>query len=1079
MTAKCNCCIIIIKIVAGAAEAEKPGTHKEETMKHRLFKCGRLSGMLLGAAALLAMVPLMSVPALAEEPGAAYAASSTPAASNSDGMDFTPTANYWNYYDESGVGKQFSPDDIDWNITARDWKWYGKGEGDIQRNTLEILNGFDLYTTDNYAIKLPAGSTVIFHADVLLESKVNCIYSEGSITLKGVSKNNDRHTLTFGSAGISSGLDVTVENLNLKTDPESVERYEYAIGANKNLRLQECYFYAGDEWKGKNVVNCNTYNISRDVNIDIPGSYFASRNGYGNYIANIAHVSNVLYDILYELEIGESYVNKTGSLKPADESARMELVTNTFWTADYGQYIYEEAMSDTDSGIYKTLGGKTYSIKLSDLMSTNINEYKWVLVDAESLQLKGYKIGLSIGLDNIWYLNVTVPNKDQYWNTNVYIDFSDTEYAFGTGETKRLHLIIGESLKTNKLEIVNASKNDADDLLKHVDISLKLNNKETSYIKDSKLYYLIPEYSEFKLSLLPKKCELTYVSYGDSVTDCEPIGPSIDALYTNIPESDKGVYIWYSESDEKQYSTLSISDELISAVNAGKINSVIAYEDVSDKTWRLDSAINEFPTSFLNGKSIEITISAEAYGVNDICGKEPRYSSEQGINLYKLDYLFVEGDTVITAPVRELCKFNAISVNGPQPTIKGDRDPSGMGYLGVEYTITVPYSEGKLLVGADFNGTPVEPYTADDNGWNYKVTTISGAENKFVFTYTDVATLRIPKPEHGKVEFTGTLDGGRGVNTLADGTSVYTLATNDTVTLKFVPDDGYKFVSAAQDGSELKVGSDGTCVITMEQLADWTITAKFEKKSGGSTGGSSGGSHRHSTDSDKTAESTPTMDGKPMSWNDIGNYLSKLPENSSAKISLNGSTTLPAEVISAIKDGKLTVEFVIDSAKSWVVCGDKISTVSAAELAAFQGNADSSALRGVFGVDLRVGGTKVPAELKLYFREVFAGQFANVYKLNGGVLEFQRCVKVGNDGTAVIPGADAAGEYVVMVCEFSDLPGDADNDGVLSALDASAILKEIVGMAKSANAAVCDFNGDGEVNALDAAAALKAVVGVR
>ena len=433
---------------------------------------------------------------------------------------------------------------------------------------------------------------------------------------------------------------------------------------------------------------------------------------------------------------------------------------------------------------------------------------------------------------------------------------------------------------------------------------------------------------------------------------------------------------------------------------------------------------------------------------------------------------------MITAPVSELCKFNAFSINGPQPTIKGDRDPSGMGYLGVEYTITVPYSEGKLLVGADFNGTPIEPYTADDNGWNYKITTISGAENKFVFTYTDVATLRIPKPEHGKVEFTGNLDGGRGVDTLADGTSVYTLATNDTVTLKFVPDDGYKFVSAAQDGSELKVGSDGTCVLTMEQLADWTITAKFEKKSGGSTGGSSGGSHRHSTDSDKTAESTPTMDGKPMSWNDIGNYLSKLPENSSAEISLNGRTTLPAAVISAIKDGKLTVEFVIDSAKSWVVRGDKIGTVSAAELAAFPGNADSSDLRGVFGVDLKVSGTKVPAEMKLTFRKEFAGQFANVYKLNSGVLEFQRCVKVGADGTAVIPGADAAGEYVVMVCEFSDLPGDADNDGVLSALDASAILKEIVGMAKSANAAVCDFNGDGEVNALDAAAALKAVVGI-
>lgn len=354
-------------------------------MKHRLFKCGRLSGMLLGAAALLAMVPLMSVPALAEEPGAAYAAASAPAASNSDGMDFTPTANYWNYYDESGVRKQFSPDDAGWTITARDWKWYGKAEGDIQPNTLEILNGFDLYTTDNYAIKLPAGSTVIFHADVLLESKVNCIYSDGSITLKGVSENNDRHTLTFGSAGISSGLDVTVENLNLKTDPESVESYEYAIEANKNLRLQDCCFYAGDEWKGKNVVNCNTYNISRDVYIDIPGSYFTSISGYGNYIADIAYASNVIFDDGNEIRIGEIYLNITNTLSPADESARMELVTNAFWTADYGQYIYEEAMSDTDSGSYKTLGGKTYSIKLSDLMSTNINEYEWILVDADSL----------------------------------------------------------------------------------------------------------------------------------------------------------------------------------------------------------------------------------------------------------------------------------------------------------------------------------------------------------------------------------------------------------------------------------------------------------------------------------------------------------------------------------------------------------------------------------------------------------------------------------------------------------------------------------------------------------------------
>lgn len=57
----------------------------------------------------------------------------------------------------------------------------------------------------------------------------------------------------------------------------------------------------------------------------------------------------------------------------------------------------------------------------------------------------------------------------------------------------------------------------------------------------------------------------------------------------------------------------------------------------------------------------------------------------------------------------------------------------------------------------------------------------------------------------------------------------------------------------------------------------------------------------------------------------------------------------------------------------------------------------------------------------------------------------QGCVKVDEDGAAVI--SDAAGEYIVMVCEYSDLSGDMNNDGVSNALDASAILKYIVGIA--------------------------------
>lgn len=258
-----------------------------------------------------------------------------------------------------------------------------------------------------------------------------------------------------------------------------------------------------------------------------------------------------------------------------------------------------------------------------------------------------------------------------------------------------------------------------------------------------------------------------------------------------------------------------------------------------------------------------------------------------------------------------------------------------------------------------------------------------------------------------------------------------------------------------------------------------TATAEFTRNSDNSGGSSSSGSGsgRPSSSSDKKTDSTPMMDGKAMSWDDIYNYLNALPDNSSVKISLNGNTTVPAKIAGVIRDKKHTVEFVYDSVKSWVVRGANVGAASVAEFAILPGNADRSVLRGVFGADLKIGGTNVPAELKLYFRDVFAGQFANVYKLNGGVLEFQRCVKVGKDGSAIIPGADAAGGYVVMVCGFSDLPGDMSNDGVLNAMDASAVLKDIVGLESGVNPLMADFNGDGNVNAMDASAILKRIVG--
>ena len=245
-----------------------------------------------------------------------------------------------------------------------------------------------------------------------------------------------------------------------------------------------------------------------------------------------------------------------------------------------------------------------------------------------------------------------------------------------------------------------------------------------------------------------------------------------------------------------------------------------------------------------------------------------------------------------------------------------------------------------------------------------------------------------------------------------------------------------------------------------------------KSSSGSGSGGSSAGSSRPS----ERTETLPAINGMQKSWADIASDLEK-QNGGSAVIDLNGETTVPADVIRVIANRKIKAEFVIDSSRSWIIDGSKIAAVSAADLSVLPGTADRSALRGVYGADIKASGTGVPADMKLSFRKEFAGQFANVYKLADNNLVFQGCVKVGEDGFAVISGMSTAGEYVVMVCEFSDLPGDLNNDGALNALDAAAILKDIVGIEKGANPLMGDFNGDGTVNAFDAAAILKHIVG--
>lgn len=243
-------------------------------------------------------------------------------------------------------------------------------------------------------------------------------------------------------------------------------------------------------------------------------------------------------------------------------------------------------------------------------------------------------------------------------------------------------------------------------------------------------------------------------------------------------------------------------------------------------------------------------------------------------------------------------------------------------------------------------------------------------------------------------------------------------------------------------------------------------------RKGGSSGGHVSGGGRDTTPTD----TRPIINGERKTWTEIAADLGR-QNGGSATISMSGETTVPAEVIKAIADRKIKVEFAYDSTKSWLIDGAKITTVSAADFSLFPGSVDTSSLRGVSGGKYRIS-ADIPAEIRFTFLKRYAGEFANVYKLVDGKLVFQTCIKLAEDGTAVVPGMSAPGEYAVMVCRYSDRQGDFDNNGVLDIYDAVALLRYSVGLESGENLQLIDLNGDGMVNCADASMVLRWVVGL-
>lgn len=140
----------------------------------------------------------------------------------------------------------------------------------------------------------------------------------------------------------------------------------------------------------------------------------------------------------------------------------------------------------------------------------------------------------------------------------------------------------------------------------------------------------------------------------------------------------------------------------------------------------------------------------------------------------------------------------------------------------------------------------------------------------------------------------------------------------------------------------------------------------------------------------------------------------------------------------------------------------------------YSNDVNTKGLRGIVGTRFSIHNTNIPTDIDIIFKEEHAKKFANLYKeFDNGIPEFLFTTEISDGGKV-----KDAGDYVVMINEFSDLPGDMNNDGILNAKDALAILEFNVGLENGKNPFVADINNDGFINAKDALAILKKSAGL-
>ena len=1036
----------------------------------------------------------------------------------------------WPYIDKDGNPQTFTGADYEKKIEADTWTWYGRSdrENGYGGSTLVLNDGFNFTTTADYGISKTKMTTfnIVVKGSCTVNAAVAAIYSGQNVILN-INGADDNSKLSVNTGIVSdealyiSGVDIEANNFDSVIDDSVLKPL---LQSAKELFLYDCKITANDRWEGKEVINAPELKITRGVTLDLP----ACTIGAGlTYIAELESVDNILNGSAALTVEGSPYGEDNGAvmLKWIDYGMGMKLSTKPFeFIGTASDLIIADDTISAD-GDYCLFSGKEYRLDLSKLIGVDISGCQ-ILKDTTS----GYSVKSQL-VDGTQYFIVIPGKKATDSTTNSTVTIIDSNRFYGSSMSLKLDVTIGRVVKADRIGFYCQGNYDTNKQCYIPSATYKGNPLELK--KDGyNYYYLVPSGEEIEITLIPADgYRFNSVSLGEWKYDggvLENYGLSPSGTYTVTTNgADVQLLMDINETTVQQYYKVDIADSLRQDVADGKIKSVtLTYSDGSVKV-EDGTTVDDFPTYATKDKPVTVSIAVPTDSSGDpliivkkVNGVNANYNSDE--QKYISGYFRVNKDTVITAEYEIPATSATVTVNcGEHGTVT----PATADYaIGTSVTLTVTPDEGYRVKSTQLDGNAV---TLTNSAYTFTVTADCVFSAEFEEIPAGSATVTVNCGEHGtvtpatadyaigtSVTLTVTPDEGYCVKsaaldgnavTLTNGTYTFTVTAdcvfsaefeeipagsatvtvkcgaNGTVTpstseypigtevtLTVTPDKGYQVKSAALDGKDVKL-TDGKYTFTL--TADCVFSAEFRKKS---TGAGTGG-HRYADA--ETNDPDPILNGKTMSWSEIASDLSKLEENSKVDIDLNGSAIIPAEVLKQIKDKKISANLNITSYASWIIDGDRIKSDTAyADLSLPAGTSLLKGARGIAGYRFTTGGNNVDAKLRIKFKNEYAGKFANLYFIKDGGAEFISTAGIAEDGYVTLSGAAAKGEYVVMLCDYSDLPGDVNNDGVLNALDASAILNDIIGNTKCANALMGDFNIDGHISAKDASAILIHIV---